>query len=396
MQRKIVLIHVCMTSLLLGSLMLLFKYVDTPARKSVFHTVHITALTVVSACVYYILLELLRGVAPAAWGLARRGDGQMYSEVSERPLMPAKQEDCEDVDTPIEQQPDTGRARLTMSNIWGLVYGLGCSFFVFLYCLSGEQPVCIQFLSGGLLCLCIEDLQRPLGLAAYSSRNRICECLASIMAFLSISMTVFLSIGITGCLDLLNKTDPNSILMYAILPFAAPLLIGTLKNSPNIRVGDMIELCEFGMPFLFIIGVGFTGVIDAHRINLLAVFGTSQQHHETQHNLTDVRHITNSTDWLSGIDIQSLGVILAAAPFFGIPVIIFISTATLRNHAVDSLVSIALVMAGFVILDKGVSLFTDPLGICAIIGAKLCLILRLSSTAYIPPETIQLEEVSDN
>jgi len=389
MHRKIVLIHVGMTSLLLGSLTLLFKFADTAHSKPLFHTVHVTALTVVSSCIYYILFELVRGIAPLAWGLARRGNGQTYSEVSDRPLIQSKREDCEDPNTPLEQQPDAGRARLTMGNIWGLVYGLGISFFVGLYCLSGEQPICTQFFSGGLLVLCIEDLQRPLGFAPYSSRNRILECLACLMAFTSVVMACFISLGVSGYVDVLNNTDPFSIFVGVIFPFAAPLVIGTLKNSPNIHVGDMIELCEFGMPFLFIIGVGFTAVTDAQRINLLGLFGTTQQY-----NTTVTSSVADSTNWINGVDFESIAVILATAPLFSIPILIFIATATLRNHAVDSLISIALVMVGILLVDKGISAFTDPLSICAIITAKLCLVMRLSSTAYVPgpQEPVQLSE----
>ena len=60
MQRKVVYIHIGATSALLGGLALLFKYGDRSPDRSLFHTVHLTALSVVAAALYYAVFELLR------------------------------------------------------------------------------------------------------------------------------------------------------------------------------------------------------------------------------------------------------------------------------------------------------------------------------------------------
>ena len=80
MQRKVVSIHIGVTSALLGGLALLFKYGDRSPDRSLYHTVHLTALSVVAAALYYGLFAL-RPLLPSDWGFGRRDRGHTYATV---------------------------------------------------------------------------------------------------------------------------------------------------------------------------------------------------------------------------------------------------------------------------------------------------------------------------
>lgn len=382
MQRKVVSIHIGVTSALLGGLALLFKYGDRSPDRGLYHTVHLTALSVVAAALYYGLFEIARPLLPAEWGFGRRDRGHAYASVdSER--SPLAQDPSDE-----PQRPARGRPRLTMGSIWGLVYGLGCVFFVTLYCASGQQAVCSYFFGLGLACMSSDELLRPLRGGALAWRQRVLEGLAVALA---ISCIVCVSIRAA-----LNDDDPLdvdgidlfSVLAGMVLPLLAPLVLGTLKNPAAYSVGNMLELCEFGLPFMFILGCGFVVTADGHYVNLY------------ENTFVPIRHVINMTNtyysnvsdtptnaslrWRGWDRLELVAPVVALGPLLGLPVLLMITTAVLRDHVADPLVSIALVVAAKALLEGGLLVLGDPLCLCAIVAAKLGLVARLASTAFEP------------
>lgn len=387
MQRRAVSIHIGVTSALLGGLVLLFKYGDRSPDRSVYHTVHLTALCVVAAALYYGVFELLRPLLPGHWGCGRRDRGHAYATVdSERaPLAP----------DPFDEPPRANRERprLTMGSIWGLVYGLGCVFFVTFYCASCQQAVCSYFFGLGLACMTSDELLRPLLPGAHAWRQRLLEGLA---AALAIACVVFVSVRAA-----LNDDEPIdvegidlfSVIAGLVLPLCAPLLLGTLKNPTDYSVGNMIELCEFGLPFMFILGCGFVVTADGYYVNLYERAFVPIVH---RINMTSAGQINNtlatanvSQPWAAWDRLELVAPVVALGPLLGIPVLVMITTAVLREHASDPLVSVALVLAGKALLEGGLLALGDPLCLAAIVTAKLGLLARLASTSFEPPLAVQ-------
>ena len=387
MQRKVVYIHIGATSALLGGLVLLFKYGDRSGDHSLFHTVHLTALSVVAAALYYALFELLRPLLPADWGLGRRDRGHAYASV-----------DCERA--PLAPDPfDEGqracreRPRLTMGSVWGLVYGLGCVFFVAFYCASGQQAVCSYFFGLGLACMSSDELLRPLRAGALAWRQRVLEVLAVGFAIVGI---VFISVRAA-----LNDHDPLdvesidffSVLAGMVLPILAPLVLGTLKHPTAYTVGNMLELCEFGLPFMFILGCGFVVTADGHYVNLYENTFVPIVHvinmTSTQMGNGSVMPSNATARWAGWDRLELVAPVVALGPLLGIPALVLISTAVLRDHVCDPLVSLALVAAGKALLEGGLLALGDPLCLAAIVAAKLGLVARLASTSFEPQPAVQ-------
>lgn len=387
MQRKVVYIHIGATSALLGGLALLFKYGDRSPDRSLFHTVHLTALSVVAAAFYYALFELLRPLLPPAWGFGRRDRGHAYASVDcERaPLAP------DPFDEP--QRAGRERPRLTMGSIWGLVYGLGSVFFVALYCASGQQAVCTYFFGLGLACMSSDELLRPLRAGALAWRQRVLEVLAVAFAIVGIVfVSVRAALGDQDPLDV-DNIDLFSVLAGMVLPLLAPLLLGTLKHPTAYSVGNMLELCEFGLPFLFILGCGFVVTADGHYVNLY------------ENTFVPIIHVINMTSsydnnttampsnttlrWAGWDRLELVAPVVALGPLLGIPALVLITTAVLRDHVSDPLVSVALVVAGKALLEGGLLALGDPLCLAAIVAAKLGLVARLASTSFEPQPAAQ-------
>lgn len=392
MRRKVVLIHLWVISTLVAGLGLLYRFADNAPDKTVFHTVHVTAMMVVIGCGYYMLFELFRRVAPTRWGLGRRHTGQAYSEMEARPRASAQ-----DPVTDLEEDPSSSgaaaapllsqarlpeRPRLNMSNVCWLVYGLGFVFFVSIYCFSGQQTLCSYYFVVGLCCLCLDELFAPLGDSPFAARARLLECAAVALAF----------VGATLLLVVHNPPDapfpPFDIFSLAtgvILPIMAPLTLYGLKESKEYTTRDMLELCEFGLPFMFILGAGFVIVSDAQSVRLMGSIGLN--------GLPMGRH---TWKWTDGGDAAGVTFLLFLGPLLALPVLVFVTTAALRGHASDPLIAFMLVFAGRALLEQGVSIVSDPVCLAAVASVKLAVIARLASTSHTPDPPLRQDEASVN
>jgi hypothetical protein len=387
MRRKVITMHIGVTSALLGGLTLLFKYGDRSPDRSLYHTVHLTALSVVAAAFYYCLFEMCRQIAPQDWGLGRRANGHTYASVDcERSPLAAPPADSDDRPPPEPARACRERPRLTMDSIWGLVYGLGCVFFVALYCASGQQAVCSYFFGLGLACMTFDELLRPLRFGPHAWRQRALEAGAVVLSCLCIVLvSVHDALSDQIPIDFEN-VNLFSVLTGMVLPLLAPLLLGTLKNPTGYCVGDMLELCEFGLPFTFIIGCGFVVMADGNSVHLVEstfvpILYSWNKTHALPSNATSapVSNGTHSLDWER---LQLVAPVVALAPLLGLPTLLFITTATLREHVSDPLVSLSLVVAGKALLDEGLLILSNPLCLAAIVSAKLGLLSRLASSSF--------------
>jgi hypothetical protein len=381
MRRKVVTIHIGVTSGLLGGLMLLFKYGDRSTDRSLYHTVHLTALSVVSAAVYYSLFEFCRQLSPPDWGLRRRGEGQAYASVEpERAPLGAEPAAEEPPPTPRE------RPRLTMGSIWALVYGLGFVFFVTLYSVSGQQTICSYFFGLGLASMTSDEILRPIPNTPHGWRQRALEALAVVFATAGIVLaSMHYAFGDDTPYEIMH-IDLFSVLAGAFLPLLCPLLLGLLKNPTGYCVGDMMELCEFGLPFMFILGSVFVVMADAQTAKIVQtvftpIYPTLNMNYTGIFNVTTMITPNNTyeTGWQ---ELALMAPVVALAPLLGLPALLFITTATLREHVSDPLAALALVVAGKTVVDGGLLALGQPLCLCALVAAKLGVLARVASTSY--------------
>ena len=414
MRRKVVLIHIGVTSTLVGGLALLYKFADRGPSQTLYHTVHLTALMVVVAFFYYLLFEIFRRVSPQRWGLRRRHTGQAYSVIeargyeargyeargSEARGSEAREEQAtrgaagkaggresdpegaqSTASDPLLSQlriPD--RPRLSMASVCWLVYGLGFVFFVTLYCLSGQQAICSYFFGVGLSCLCIDELMAPLASSPFAGRVRLLEVMAVALAFAGVVLAGVGTIMYDETRMQWPLLDIFSVTTGFFLPLLAPITLYGLKDSQAYYTGDMLELCEFGLPFMFILGCGFIVSADAQSVRLVGSMG----------GLYNLSSVTGG-GLADGADPGGLVALLVVGPLLAVPALVFITTASLRGHASDPLIAFALVIAGQYLLERGEFALGDPVGLSAVSAVQLALIARLASTSDAlngpPPES---------
>ena len=91
-----------------------------------------------------------------------------------------------------------------------------------------------------------------------------------------------------------------------------------------------------------------------------------------------VPNASHPTNW---DHLQLVAPVVVLAPILGLPALLFITTATLREHVSDPLVALALVVAGKALFDEGLLILGNPLCLAGIVAAKLGLLSRLASTS---------------
>ena len=347
MKRTTVLLHLFLTTTGLLEFGALFRFGDPQPFPSLYRTVHLSSLTVIVTLVYYAIAEAFRRLSPRAWGLRRREEDYERLDTPVEPVDPAAPAASAPLIEP--DQPTPPPVRLTIHDLWRLVYGLGFVFFVTLYSLSGQQASCLYFFGLGLVCVCIDDALEPW--RAGEARARTLELVSLGLAFSGLMLLARGTVahGLFG-LDPLSPTLFGGM-CGVVLPFLAPLLMLSVKNQERLRTADMFELSEFAMPFMFILAAGFLFMDSA---------------------------------WEDGVktippDILS---ILFVSPLLATPLLVIITTAVLRCHSLDPLLGVGFLAGARAWLDLGVY---DPH--CAAGGALVALALgaRIASVQPAPP-----------
>ena len=350
--------HLVLTTTLLVCLHLLFRFYDSAdARVDMHHTVELSSAAIAVGMGYYALLQILRFVSPRSWGLSRRGPEYAAPHDAEgkdaKPLLTA-------------EPTETVHARLTIENMWCLVYGLGSMFFISFYCITGQQPLPLYCFGVGLVCVSIDYLTDPW--LEGEVLPKAWESTSILLAFTGLLLCM--------CSAVLNNTvdlDPRRmnatwLIGTMICPFISPLIMLVIKHDNGHRVTDMTELCEFAIPFMFILAA-------------IVLFSNSA----CEHRMSAIFNMT-SLD----VDLHSLPVI-TLAPVLAIPALILITTAAIRGHPVDPLLSVCILTSLRQILDNG---FDDAVDMFAAGCAVMAVAARIASTVRPPPVDLELENRS--
>jgi hypothetical protein len=326
-ERAVSLIHIGLTALLLAALAGIFRASDA-APPSVYHTYHLCALAGVGFAGYYLFYQLVVSLAPPQWGVRRARPDHLspyYTDASEEPA---------GADLVV------GRPRLTMESVWVVVYGLGMAFAVLAYCFSGQHLVSFYFLAVGL-CVCVlYEALEPGPAPQPGLTQAILQVMAMILASTAILIANVQGHAQKTVVQEFVEMDLFSVVCGVLFPALAPLLLANIRVSTfPYKLGSVLELCEFGVPFLLIIVASFLAVGDGPNI----VIGRGWVERPIQAimghaNATRRAAFTTSRDgfWLLFL--------LAPLPFAALVVIVV--AAVVRGHAADPLTGIALFVAG--------------------------------------------------
>lgn len=304
-----------MAGALLG-IQILYRFTlggDQPV--SVFETVHSHCIVTLVTLVYYCLCKLfIGGCQPSTKGrrvmlIPRAPDGS-YSDMQHTPT-----------------EVVWGVPRLTLQNVWILVYGVGFILFVGGYSLLGLQRACLACFGLAVSLLSMDELvcpQRTLSKLYVSAR-----CASLLTAVIGLSL-------VSGDLfshmfaDFVQTLDLYALVFGICLPFITQFLMAAVRDSRHYSLGSIFEVCEFGLPFAVFLAV----------FHLSVAYGQLYQldSHPPQ---PDVRH--NST--AHGIRTDPPYIIFyMLAPILVAPTLVAYLSCVLEGAAIDPLISIGITM----------------------------------------------------
>jgi hypothetical protein len=299
----------CMAAALLGIQALhRFTLGSGGASVTVFETVHAHCIVTLVTLVYYCVGKLLvGGCCPTKQGrrimLVPRAPDGSYSDMQHTPT-----------------EVVWGVPRLTLQNVWILVYGVGFILFVGGYSLLGLQRACLACFGLAVSVLGMDELVCPQrALTKLYVSARCASLLAAVLGLALVSADLFSSLFA----DFVQTLDLYALAFGLCMPFITQFLMAAVRDSRHYSLGSIFEVCEFGLPFAVFLAV----------FHLSVAYGQLSQVQQPQGNLAQGFR----TD-------PPCLVFYALAPLLVAPTLVAYVSCVLEGAAIDPLISIGVAL----------------------------------------------------
>lgn len=160
-----------------------------------------------------------------------------------------------------------GLPRLTIQNVWILVYGLGLVFFVNGYCMLGVQPVCLACAGIAMGILSVDELVCPR--RQVSPLYLVIRWTALVTGLISLSLVSANLIG-PVILQYAESLDFYALFFGICLPFIAQFIMIAVRDTRHFSLGTVGQVCEFGFPFTAFLGLFHLSVAYGQRFQIKA------------------------------------------------------------------------------------------------------------------------------
>jgi hypothetical protein len=271
--------------------------------------------------------------------------------------------------------------RLTIWNVWVLVYGLGFVFFITGYCFLGLHPICMAFLGLAIGVLAVDEIACP--------RASLWPAYVALRALVLGTVVIALVLVSADLFDAavaayVTTLDLYSIFFALLLPFCSQFILVVVRDSRRSPLGGVIEICEFGFPFTAFLGIfhlcvaygqRFQSDVDAQTAFERLVYANNQTQQEGS--LFDFRYWYhyNATQALIETHGPSL-VFYSLTPFLVVPALVCYLTCVLEGCAVDPLIALTFALSVQHLITRA-SGPTSPLGIAGMVFSSLSVVLRV-------------------
>ena len=363
---------------------------------SIFHTVHAHCILILVSLAYYCVCKLcllfMAMHGPAGQRYRARPspakefiitDTSSSSRYRANAVVVGRGNDDRDSGTdPNQWHSNLAEARLTIRNVWVLVYGLGFVFFITGYCFLGLHPVCLTFIGFAVGVLSVDELLCPRReLAAWYLTVRFAVLLTALISLGLISAPI-LDLMVD---DYVESLDIYSMVFGMLFPFCSQFIIIIIRDSHRYTLGTVIEVCEFGFPFAAFLGVFHLCVAygqrfqsDADTVSGLKAYESSTNQSIAFMDYINWNHLNQTairavieTDW-------PFLTFYCVAPFLMIPAVVCYVASTLDGSAIDPLLSLTMALCVEHVAPNA------PLAIIATVLCSLCIALRVVCE-YRPP-----------
>ena len=288
--------------------------------------------------------------------------------------------------------PQSGLAevRLTIRNVWVLVYGLGFVFFITGYCFLGLQPVCLTFIGLAIGVLSVDELLCPRReMPHWYTTARFLTLLCTLLALILVSAPILDS----AVSSYVTTMDVYSMVFGLIFPFCSQFILIIIRDSRRYTLGTVIEVCEFGFPFTAFLGIFHLCVAygeryqadsDAFHTYSQALSSGAINHTGTNtisaSSYMDFRYWYHFNDSNVNRFIETDGPFLtfySLAPFGMLPAVVCYMACALDGCAIDPLLALTFVLCveHFLVNSSGGG--GTPLAIAGTVFCSLGLVIRI-------------------
>lgn len=330
-----------MTGGIVGVFLLHRFTLGTDKKMSVFDAVYGNCIVTLLLLVYYCIYKFCHGACFRVKTLRDRNqvmmiprapDGRFYTDVQR-----------------VMTEVVWGVPRLTLQNVWILVYGVGFIMFVSGYCVLGIQPLCMACFGFAVAVLSVDELVCP--------QNPLTKLYISVRIGALLSCLIALVLVTAQLLDQMLVDFVETLDLYALtfglcLPFLAQFLMVAVRESRHYTIGSILEVCEFGLPFAVFLSI----------FHLSVAYGQ-------QYQLEDLSNTTGSMGVLTFTRVfrtdAPFVTFFTVAPFLVAPSLIGYVTCALKGTAVDTLIAVTVTLCVNFYLD-------GPASVLGIYGTVCC------------------------
>lgn len=326
---------------------------------TVFQTVYMQCILIIVSIFYYGVIKLCFSVTCVGW---RRGvlppERRAASTAAIHTLMP----------------------RLTIRNVWVLVYGLGFVLFIAGYCFIGLHPICLAFAGWGMGVLGVDELVCPAAsLRSIHSYSRFVALLLSLVALVLVSADLLDSV----VLKYVSTLDIYSIFFGLVLPFGSQFILIIVRDDRRYSLGSVVEVCEFGFPFTAFLGIFHLGVAYGQRFqsesDLVSSYHSMVTANVSAQGLQDWYHYNDKMVYTILETNWPYLVFYALAPVVMAPALVCYMACVLDGCAVDPLISVTLSLCVEHLLTRPHSSPTSAFGVCGTVLVAFSFAARMLS-----------------
>lgn len=270
-----------------------------------------------------------------------------------------------------ELQPRTteviwGVPRLTLQNVWILVYGVGFILFIGGYCMLGLHPLCLTCFGFAVGVLSVDELVSPR--VTYSklyASARVASLLATLVSLVLVTAELMNQM----LLEFVETLDLYALTFGLCLPFLGQFLMVAVRESRHYTLGSVVEVCEFGLPFAVFLSV----------FHLSVAYGQQFQLDNRDHHGAPGRE--GLATFLSVFRTDTPFVLFfTVTPLLVAPSLLCYVTCALDGSAIDTLIAVTLALCVHFLLDGPSSV----LGIYGTVCCGFAFFIRVTAE-YSPP-----------